>query len=396
MNKKEQIAEILSRGIVEIIDKENLEKKIAQGKSLRIKHGVDPTTPDLHLGHAVIYRKLREFQKLGHKIIFLIGDFTARFGDPTEKKAMRKMREKSEIKKLEKNYLQQVGKFLDLKKTEIRHNSEWYEQMSCEELLRLLSRFTVQRMLERDMFQERIKKKKEIGLHEPAYPVLQGYDSVMLKSDVTIIGSDQKFNELQGRKLQQIFGQAPQDIIIMELLIGTDGKKKMSQSLGNYIGIEEAPSEQYGKIMSIPDQLIIHYFNLLTDLPLDITKKYAQDLKRSKINPRDLKMQLAKKIVQDIWGRKKAKTVEEEFVRIFQRKLQPQRIPQTKIAYKEYEICDLLVKLGLTVSKSEARRLIQQKGVRVEGKIVFSPQEKIKVKKKLILQIGRRKFIQIA
>ncbi|MBU3925570.1 tyrosine--tRNA ligase, partial [Patescibacteria group bacterium] len=235
------IEQVLTRGVKKIIERESLEKKLKSGKTLRIKHGVDPTTPDLHLGYAVIYRKLRQFQDLGHTVVFLIGDFTGRFGDPTDKGEVRSMRDKKEVQKLAQNYIDQVSKILDKKKLEIRYNGEWYDKMSAEDLLRLMSKFTNAQMLQRDMFQERIKKGQDIGLHEPVYPVLQGYDSVMLESDLTIIGNDQEFNELQGRRAQEMFGQKPQDLVIMPILTGTDGKNKMSQSLGNYIGITEAP-----------------------------------------------------------------------------------------------------------------------------------------------------------
>ncbi len=252
-----KIKEVLTRGVEEVIVRESLEKKLKSGKVLRIKHGVDPTTSDLHIGHAVSYEKLRLLQEMGHKIVFLIGDFTARFGDPTEKLEARTLRKKEEIKDLSQNYIKQISVFLDIKKTEIRRNSQWYDKMSAGELLRLMSHFSTQRMLERDMFEERKKKGLEIVLHEPVYPVLQGYDSVMLKSDLTVNGTDGIFNELQGRKLQKDFGQAPQDIIATSILVGTDGKQKMSQSLGNFIGITEKPNEQYGKVMSIPDHIFL-------------------------------------------------------------------------------------------------------------------------------------------
>jgi len=263
----EKVDRILSRGVTKVIVQKSLAKKLASGRVLRIKHGVDPTTTDLHLGHAVMYNKLRAFQEMGHKVIFLIGDFTARFGDPTDKiHGSRSIRSKDEVAALAKNYIRQACAILDKRKLEVRYNSEWYDKMSAEQLLKLMANFTEAQMMQRDMFEERRKKGLEIGLHEPVYPVLQGYDSVMLKSDATVIGSDQEFNELQGRRAQEIFGQEPQDLMLMPLLVGTDGKRKMSQSLGNDIGIAEEAGSMYGKVMSIPDEIMKEYFVLLTDM----------------------------------------------------------------------------------------------------------------------------------
>ena len=253
--KTQKIEEVLTRGVEKVIKKEDLLKRLKSGKKLRVKHGIDPTTKDLHLGHSVVYLKLKELQDLGHKIVFLIGDFTGRFGDPSEKLKTRTLRSKKEVRDLAKNYLRQVGKILDFKKIEIRYNGEWYDKMKADELLILMSNFTHARMIERDMFQKRIEKGLDIGFHEPVYPLLQAYDSVMLKSDLTVCGIDQLFNELKARELQEKFGQKGQDIIATKILIGLDGKKKMSQSLGNYVGVEEKPTEQFGKIMSIPDFL---------------------------------------------------------------------------------------------------------------------------------------------
>ncbi|MFA4890207.1 MAG: tyrosine--tRNA ligase [Candidatus Paceibacterota bacterium] len=381
MKDEQKIKELLDRGVKKIISRESLEKKLKSGKILRIKHGVDPTTPDLHLGYAVIYRKLKQFQDLGHKVVFLIGDFTGRFGDPTEKTETRKMREKKEVKALAKNYISQVGKILDAKKLEIRYNGDWYDKMSAEELLHLMSKFTTAQMMQREMFQERAGKGLETGLHEPVYPVLQGYDSVMLKSDATAIGSDQEFNELQGRRLQEIYNQAPQDLVIMPILTGLDGEKKMSQSLGNYIGITEAPEAQYGKIMSIPDKLLSEYFGLLTDLSFN-----------EKENPRDAKMRLAFEIVKTYHSEKEAKKAQENFVNLFQKKEIPTDIPEIKIK-KEEALGDILVENKIISSKGEFRRLLTENAIDVDGKTITDVHYKIE--KTAIIKIGKRKFVKI-
>lgn len=402
-----KIKEILTRGVEEIIVKESLEKKLKSGKVLRIKHGVDPTTSDLHIGQAVVYWRLRVFQEMGHKIVFLIGDFTGRFGDPSEELKTRKLRPKEKVRKLARNYLKQIAKIFDIKKTEVRYNSQWYDKMSAAELLKLMSHFSHQRMLERDMFQKRIKKEKFIGLHEPAYPVLQAYDSVVLKSDLTVIGTDQLFNELQARKLQEDFGQQPQDIIAMKLLLGTDGKRKMSQSLGNFISIDEPPQEQYGKTMSIPDHLIIPWFELTTRLPLAEVNLIKKELKAGKINPRDVKARLAQEIVTLYHGPKLAQEAEKEFERIFKAGEKPSKIKSfrfhresstksgQKLEARSLNILDLLVKLKMAPSKAEARRLIQQKGVKIDDKIVENWKKVIKIKGETIVQVGKRRFVKI-
>ncbi len=389
--KHKNIEEVLNRGVEKIIKKKDLLKKLKSGKKLRVKHGIDPTTKDLHLGHSVVYLKLKELQGLGHKIVFLIGDFTGRFGDPTEKLKTRTLRPKKEVRNLAKNYLRQAGKILDFKKIEIRYNSEWYDKMSAQELLQLMSHFTSARMLERDMFQERIKKGLEIQFHEPVYPVLQAYDSVMLKSDLTVCGIDQIFNELKARELQEKLGQPGQDIIATKILVGLDGKEKMSQSLGNYIGIEEKAQEQYGKIMSIPDSLIFNYFELLTNISLPKLK----ELKQSKINPRDLKARLAREIVTMYHSEKEAEKAEKEFNKVFKEKGLPTKIPEIRIKEKELDILDLLVKTKLVSSKSEAKRLIEQKGVKINSKVQKNWKAIIEIKKGLIIQKGKRKFVKI-
>jgi len=361
-NLETQIEKVLTRGTKKIIEKESLVKKLRSGEILRIKHGVDPTTPDLHLGYAVVYRKLKQLQDLGHKIVFMIGGFTGRFGDPTDKSdKARQLRPKEEVEVLAKNYIDQLGKILDISKVEIRDNSEWFEKMSAEDLLSLMSKFTARRMMERDMFQERDKKGLEIGLHELVYPVLQGYDSVMLKSDLTVIGSDQEFNELQGRKIQEIYGQKPQDLIIMPVLVGTDGKEKMSQSLGNYIGITEEPNSMFGKVMSIPDSSMMNYFELCTDVSLDEAKKEIEN------NPRDAKVKLATEIVKIYHGEAEAEKAKEYFVKTISNKEIPDEIKEVAVSKDEIKLVEFLVLAGLATSNGDARRKIEQGGVEING-----------------------------
>ncbi len=383
--------DIFSRGVASVIDRAVIEKSLAKRK-LRIKHGIDPTTPSLHLGHAVIYQKLRTLQKLGHTIVFLIGDFTARFGDPTERLETRKLRTKREVRNLARPYIGEIGKILDLTRTEIRYNGEWYDRMRPEEFIRLFSHFTVNRMLERDMFATRMKAGAEVRLHEVLYPVLQAYDSVVLKSDLTVIGEDQLFNELQARKLQKDFGQSPQGIIAMKLLIGTDGVRKMSQSLGNAIGIREDALSQYGKIMSIPDTLIPHYFELVTPLPLGELNRIT---KEGAIHPRDTKAHLAREIITSFHGARSAKEAEAEFNRIFRDKQLPSILPEKRMKRGGYPVEELLMKLALVPSKSHAKRLLREGAVEIDGVLLRQSKTEVAVIKPLIIRVGKKTFVRI-
>lgn len=387
--------DLLTRGVSTIIDRASLDKKLQVGRPLRIKHGVDPTTADIHLGYAVVYRKLRQFQDAGHTIVFLIGDFTARFGDPTEKLEARTMRTSEEVEVAAQSYLKQIGMILDLERTEVRRNSEWYDSMSAEDLLRLMSHFTVQRMLERDMFNKRLKSGKEIRLQEPVYPVLQAYDSVKLRADVTVIGSDQTFNELQARELQRQYHQEPQDIVAMPLLRGTDGRRKMSQSLGNGIGIAAAPEEMFGKVMSIPDSLLGEWFRLCTDVPEGDIKELLKAMKAGELNPRDAKAQLGHEIVSLYHGRPAADRAQREFTTVFQKKGAPTEMPEVVIRGAEHTLLDLLVSQRLVVSRSDGRRLIQQGGVRVNGVPVQDWTAKTTLKSGAVLQLGPRRFYRV-
>jgi len=400
-SRSKKIETLLSRGVEEIIDKEHLKKRLLKGQRLRIKFGVDPSKPDIHLGHTVPLRKLREFQQLGHKVIFIIGDFTARIGDPSGRSKTRPQLTVQEVNKNAKTYLDQAGKVIDIKKVEIRRNSEWYDKMKPDDFIRLFSKITLARILERDDFQKRMKNNINIYPHEIIYPILQGYDSIVVESDVEIGGTDQKFNMLIGRRLQEKEGMEPQDIITVPLLVGLDGKNKMSKSLGNYVGITESAFQQYGKIMSIPDNLILDYFKLLTDVPLKEIAKMERDLKSKRVNPKELKSFLAKEIVTFYHSKQKAERAEREFERIFKEKKTPTKIPVCLLNKDTLNILDLLTKTRLVSSRSEGRRLIEQKGVRIkfkdqESKIpIKNWQEEIKIKDGMILQVGKRKFVRI-
>ncbi len=357
---QQKIQKLLSEGgVEEIIGRRELEEKLASGKKLIVKFGADPTRPDLHLGHAVALRKMREFQDLGHKVVFLIGDATTKIGDPTGQNKTRPVMSDAEIKKNAATYVRQASKILKTDKNllEIRYNSEWFSKMKFYDFLELMTMTTAARILERDMFEERMKKGKDIGLHELVYPIMQGYDSVELKADVVLLGSDQKFNELFGRHYQQKFGQDPQAMMIMKILIGTDGKEKMSKSLDNYIGITESADQMYGKIMSIPDTAMKEYFELATDL----------DYKKiQKKNPRDTKMRLAFEIAKMYHSEKEAKAAQENFVKTFQKREVPENIKSVKIAAEKIKLTEFLVKSGMAESLSDARRKIEQGGVSVD------------------------------
>jgi len=394
----EPIKEALERGVEEIIDKKSLLKKLKSGKKLRIKLGIDPTGPKLHLGRAIQLWKLRDFQDLGHQIVLIIGDFTGQIGDASDKQAMRKPLTEKEIKENLKTYRKQIGKILDLKKVEFHRNSEWLNKLKLKDFLSLAMNFTAQQMIQRRNFKERWEEGKPIGLHELTYPLLQGYDSVMIKADVEIGGFDQLFNLKVGREMQKIFGQPPQDIMTSQMLYGLDGRK-MSTSWGNVINITDTPQNMYGKIMSMKDELIEDYLKLTTRLSLKEIEKIKRDLKKGKLNPKEAKAILAKEIIKMYHSEKAAETAEKEFNRVFGEKKVPSKIPYFKTSKKSLPILDLLVKTKLTPSKSEAKRLILQRGVSIKIKDkrlkIKDWQEDIKLKNEMVLQVGKRRFIKI-
>lgn len=391
----EKITDLTTRGVAEVVVRDSVVKKLKSGKPLRVKHGVDPTTTDLHLGYGVVYLKLRELQDMGHTVILLIGDFTGRFGDPTEQQEARTLRTKKEVQEIAKDYLDQAGLILDRQRLEIRRNGEWYDKMSAEELLRLMSRFTTDQLLERDMFVERKKAGKPIFSHEIVYPVLQAYDSVMLKSDLTVVGTDQLFNEARGRDLQRYFNQEPQDIIATELLVGTDGQRKMSQSLGNHIAFRDPPLEKFGKVMSIPDNLVVHYYTLATRIGLAKIREVETALKSGSLHPRDAKLDLAETIVSLYHSTEEAKKVREEFVRVFSDGELPRDLPTIVIKKTKVALVALLVEAKLAPSKSEARRLVGGGAVEVDGVVKSDPDEIIDLKKPLVLRVGKKRFARI-
>lgn len=391
-NKKIEI--LLAQGIEEIIEQKSLEKKLKSGRVLRVKFGIDPTTPDLHLGHYIVLKKLKEFQDLGHTVIFLIGDYTGRIGDPSGRSEIRQMLSKEELEKNERDYIKQASKVLNIKKVEVRHNSEWYNKKGTEFLVELSSKFTVARLMERDDFKKRMENNLDISALELLYPLLQGYDSVELKADVEIGGTDQKFNLLTGRKVQKRHNQPEQDIITVPLLEGTDGRKKMSKSYNNYIAFKDSPKEMFGKIMSLPDALIWKYYKLITDIPIAKIEQMKKNVQLHTVNPRDLKANLAKKIVKIFYNAKETDNAEAEFNKQFREKKVPEDIKEKRLDVRSGRLDELLVKVGLVPSKSEARRMIEQGAVKINQKKITSNKE-IRIKSGMVLQVGKRKFIRI-
>lgn len=396
MNIEEQLL-YLKKGTVDFIREEDLKAKLERsaktGKPLQIKYGADPTAPDIHIGHTVVIRKLRTFQELGHTAIFLIGDFTGMIGDPTGKSATRPMLTREEILANAETYKAQIFKLLDPEKTEIRFNSEWMDKFSAVDFVKLTAKTTVKQILERDDFTKRMAEEKPIALHELLYPLVQGFDSVALEADVELGGTDQKFNLLMGRNLQRESAQEPQVVITTPLLEGLDGVQKMSKSLGNYIGIADAPNEMFGKIMSISDESMWKYFELLTDL----SAPEIERMKTGSENPRNQKVNLAKLIIKDFHSNEDAQRAEDEFNRRFVNKEIPDEIKEMSLAAQTYKLTDLLVNTNLVASKGEAKRLIEQSGVKIEGERVSNGQAEIKInaEKSFVIQVGKRKFLRV-
>lgn len=384
--------DLFDRGVAEIINEKSLKDKLEGGKKLRIKYGVDPTKPDIHLGHAVALWKLKALQDEGHTIIFLIGDFTTKIGDPSGRNNARPVLTDEEIKVNAKSYFDQVGKILDLKKTEVRYNSEWFEKMDLGETLKLAGKFTVAQIIERDDFEKRLKGGCDIGVHEIFYPLMQAHDSVVLKADVEFGGVDQKFNMLAGRDLQRKMGQTPQEVVMMKLLVGLDGKVKMSKSANNYISITESANEMFGKVMSIPDSVIDEYFLLCTKLPESEIASFSEEIKAGK-NPRDIKLILAEEIVKLYHTAEVARKAKEEFINVFSKKELPSDIPEIEVSIDQL-LPQLIFNLGLAHSNSEARRLVLQNAVTIDGEKSADPKSIIKTKSGMLIQVGR-KFVRI-
>jgi tyrosyl-tRNA synthetase len=396
MSDVQAALDLIARGTEEIIKIEDLEERLKAGKRLRVKVGFDPTAPDLHLGHTVIINKMRQFQDLGHQVIFLIGDFTGMIGDPTGKNITRKPLTREEVAENAETYAQQVFKILDRETTEIRFNSEWINQLGSEGMIRLAAKYTVARMLERDDFTERYKAGQPIAVHELLYPLAQGYDSVCLECDVEMGGTDQKFNLLVGRHLQQQYGQAPQIIITLPLLEGLDGVNKMSKSLDNYIGITDAPDDMFGKLMSISDELMWRYFDLLSFRSNDEIAKFKADVAAG-ANPRDIKFALCEEIVERFHDRAAAQAARQTFIDRFRGGAMPEEIPEHALdaGADGIGIAAALTACGLTASNSEAFRLVQQGGVRIDGEKVSDRALVLPVGFDGILQVGKLKFCRL-
>lgn len=393
--------DILSRGVVEIIPEEAFKEKLARsivtGKPLKVKLGLDPTAPDIHIGHTVVINKLRQFQELGHQIQLIIGDFTARIGDPTGRSETRKPLTEEEVKRNAATYVEQYGKILDMSKTKLYYNSEWLSKLNFAQVLQLAANVTVARMLERDDFEKRYKANQPISLHEFFYPLMQGYDSVALESDIELGGTDQKFNLLMGRQLQKEYGQEEQVAITTPLLEGLDGVNKMSKSLGNYIGIDEEPNQIYGKAMSIPDELMLKYYQLVTNISVEELNRLETGLASGEIHPRDAKMNLAKKLVEMYVGIEAAERAEEHFRTVFQQRSLPTDIPEYEwTGEAQVNIVDLIADLKLVSSKGEGRRMVQQGAVRINEEKINDIQHIVDIVSGMVIQVGKRKFIKLS
>lgn len=392
----EQI-KIIMKGVDSIIDekdlKEKLEKAEKEGRQLTVKLGLDPTAPDIHLGHTVVLRKMKQLQDLGHKVVILIGDFTGKIGDPTGKSATRKALTTEQVLENAQTYKEQIFKVLDPEKTEVRFNSEWLGELKFDEVIKLAATITVARMLEREDFKKRYEGQQPISVHEFFYPLMQGYDSVALQSDIELGGTDQRFNLLMGRSLQREFGQESQVVIMMPLLEGLDGVNKMSKSLGNYIGIDEPAAVMYQKAMEIPDSLIIKYYNLVTDVHPDEVAKVVERLENGE-NPRNIKMELAREIVRLYHTEEDVIAAEERFKSVFQKGQIPTDILTVEVSKENLDLAGVLVENKMTPSKSELRRLVAQGGVKVNQEKITNLQD-VDANGELVIQIGKKKFIKL-
>lgn len=400
--KPEEQLEKIKSAAVDLVSEEDLLKKLNKsyesGKPLRVKLGMDPSRPDIHLGHTVVLNKMKVFQDLGHHIIFLIGDFTAMIGDPTGKNETRPALTEAEVKENAKTYAEQVFKILDPDKTEIAYNSTWMNKFSAQDFIKLTAQYTVARMIERDDFEKRFSNNQPISLHEFLYPLVQGYDSVALKSDIELGGTDQRFNLLVGRDLQKAYGQAPQCILTMPILEGLDGVQKMSKSLDNYIGVEDSPRDMFGKCMRVSDELMIRYYSLLTEKTEADIKQMESDIKSGSLHPRDAKVNLAKFIVARFYDQATADNALKEFQEIFVNKGMPDEIPEKKLsASGEVPLVNLMKDLEMVASNGEARRLIKGGGVKLDGEKVVDDKQTIDLAAGLntVIRAGKKKFVRL-
>mgnify|MGYP003581988978 FL=1 len=399
-NEVERQYNILKRGCEEVINeiefKQKLEKSIKNNKPLKIKLGIDPTGSDLHIGHAVPLRKLKQFQDLGHTVQFLIGTFTARIGDPTGKSETRKMLSNDAVQENIKTYIDQLGIILDLEKTEIKYNGDWLEKLSLEEVLNLLSQFTVSQMVSREDFSKRLAENKPVSLIEFMYPIMQGYDSVALECDVELGATEQKFNILRGRDLQKAYGQEQQICLLMPILEGLDGVEKMSKSLNNYIGITETPNDMFGKVMSISDELMFRYYEIITEIPLEEIEKMKMDITNGALHPMEAKKNLGKELVTIYHGAEEGIKAKEWFENVFSKKNLDVNLPEVEIAGKEEGIIELLVNtLKFTNTTSEARRLIEQGGFKINDEAIKDVKSSIKLESGMIIRAGKKKIVKV-
>jgi len=395
MQDTEYSLELIKRGTEEIIEKDHLKSKLNQGRPLRIKAGFDPSAPDLHLGHTVLIQKLKHFQELGHKILFLIGDFTGMIGDPSGKSETRQSLTREEVRKNAETYKRQIFKILDPEKTEILFNSEWMDKFTAADFIQLSSKYTVARMLERDDFHNRYLNNRSIAIHEFLYPLIQGYDSIAMQADVEIGGTDQKFNLLVGRHLQRHEGIDPQVIITLPILEGLDGVQKMSKSLGNYVGIEEEASDIYGKLMSISDELMFRYFELLSDKSMNEVNRLRQNMEEGSLHPKQIKEELAFELTSRFYDTETAKKAKQEFDKVFSEQGIPEDMPEIENDPEDpAPIGDLITRAGITASKSEAKRLCKQGAVSLQGSKVQDPNY-ILPGGEHILKVGKKKFLKV-
>ncbi len=389
---------LLKRGTIEIFTEAELAEKLTNAakdkRQLRIKLGLDPTSPDIHLGHTVVLRKMRQFQDLGHKAVLIIGDYTARIGDPTGQNATRPMLSAQQIEQNAKTYFDQAGKILDTssEKLEVRQNSEWLQDLTLMELIQIAAKKTVTQMLQRDSFKLRLDKNIDVYLHEFIYPLMQGYDSVAIKSDVELGGTDQTFNNLVGRDIQRAYGQQPQIVITSPILVGLDGKEKMSKSKGNYIGVTDQPNDMFGKVMSISDDMMENYFTLLTDLPLE---KIAELTNSQKTHPKEAKVLLAKMIISQFNDEKAAESAAQQFEKVFAQKQLPDEMPEFTLSAEPVSVKQLLVNCKLVDSGGDAKRMCAQSAVTINGEKATDPNAQITPANGMTIQVGKRKFAKI-
>ena len=393
----EQI-ELLKRGTVEILSEDELSEKLTEaakaGRQLRIKLGLDPTSADIHLGHTVVLRKMRQFQDLGLKAVLIIGDYTARIGDPSGQDTTRPMLHPEQIEENAKTYLAQAGKILDTseEKLEIRYNSKWLEKLTAIEIIQLVAKKTVAQMLQRDSFKKRLRAEEDIFMHEFLYPLMQGYDSVIVRSDVELGGTDQTFNNLIGRDIQRAYDQPPQVVITMPILVGLDGKEKMSKSKGNYIGVTDEPDDMFGKIMSISDDMMENYFTLLTDTEAE---KIAELVNPDKTHPKEAKVLLAKTVIAQFYNEKAADLSAAQFDKVFAQGQLPDDIPEIEMSVEPIQASAFVLTCGLVASGSEAKRMIRQSAVSIDGKKISDPNEEITPTDGMVVQVGKRRFARL-